>query len=154
MSSHRPADNRNLDLGPGKEFDIVRILLAEWGRAAQGIGDDAAVLAVPAGERLVVSTDTSVEGVHFSRVFPVSSANKREQEAREIATGIREGASAVLCPIVGGDLSAGKELSLTITALGSAAAAGVPPGRMKDLSFSSSSLKRSQSASSSSTQTS
>jgi thiamine-monophosphate kinase len=42
-------------------------------------------------------------------------------EARTIATGIRDGASAVLCPIVGGDLSSGKVLSLTITALGSAA---------------------------------
>ena len=30
-----------------------------------GIGDDAAVLAVPAGEELVVSTDTLVSGVHF-----------------------------------------------------------------------------------------
>jgi thiamine-monophosphate kinase len=42
-------------------------------------------------------------------------------EARALATGIREGASAVLCPIVGGDLSSGKILSLTITALGSVA---------------------------------
>ena len=42
-------------------------------------------------------------------------------EARELATGIREGASAVMCPIVGGDLSSGNNLSLTITALGSAA---------------------------------
>jgi len=38
--------------------------------------------------------------------------------ARALATGIREGASAVLCPIVGGDLSSGKTLSLTVTALG------------------------------------
>ena len=42
-------------------------------------------------------------------------------EARALATGIREGASAVLCPIVGGDLSSGKTLSLTITALGGVA---------------------------------
>jgi thiamine-monophosphate kinase len=42
-------------------------------------------------------------------------------EVRALATGIREGASAVLCPIVGGDLSSGKTLSLTITALGSVA---------------------------------
>src|SRR5439155_835541 len=42
-------------------------------------------------------------------------------EAREFATGIREGASAVMCPIVGGDLSSGRDLSLTITALGSSA---------------------------------
>jgi thiamine-monophosphate kinase len=38
--------------------------------------------------------------------------------ARALATGIREGASAVLCPIVGGDLSSGKTLSLTVTAFG------------------------------------
>jgi thiamine-monophosphate kinase len=150
MSSDRPTNGRNLDLGPGKEFDLVRILLAEWGKAAQRIGDDAAVLDVPVGERLVVSTDTSVEGVHFSRdwlnsfeigyrataaslsdlaamaarplgiLIALTLPEGNKQEAREIATGIREGASAVLCPIVGGDLSSGKELSLTITALGSA----------------------------------
>lgn len=32
-----------------------------------GIGDDAAVLAVPAGQELVVAIDTMVEGVHFPR---------------------------------------------------------------------------------------
>ncbi|MEO6076207.1 MAG: thiamine-phosphate kinase [Dokdonella sp.] len=32
-----------------------------------GIGDDAAVLAVPAGHQLVVSTDTLIDGVHFPR---------------------------------------------------------------------------------------
>ncbi len=150
MSPDRATNGRNLDLGPGKEFDLVRILLAEWGKAAQRIGDDAAVLDVPAGERLVVSTDTSVEGVHFQRdwlnsfeigyrataaslsdlaamaarplgiLIALTLPEGNKQEAREIATGIREGASAVLCPIVGGDLSSGKDLSLTITALGSA----------------------------------
>ncbi len=140
----------NIDLGPGKEFDLVRILLAEWGKAARRIGDDAAVLDVPMGERLVVSTDTSVEGIHFRRdwlnsfeigyrataaslsdlaamaarplgiLIALTLPEGNKQDAREIAAGIREGASAVLCPIVGGDLSSGKELSLTITALGSA----------------------------------
>lgn len=51
------------------EFDLIA-LIAE--RAAMsrndvivGIGDDAAVLAVPAGQQLVVSTDTLIDGVHF-----------------------------------------------------------------------------------------
>ena len=144
-------NGRNIELGPGREFDIVRTLLAEWGRSAQRIGDDAAVLEVPAGERLVVTTDTSVEGVHFKRewlnhfeigyrataaslsdlaamgarplgiVIALTLPEGDQREARELATGIREGASAVMCPIVGGDLSAGKSLSLTITALGSVA---------------------------------
>jgi len=150
MSPDRPINDRNIDLGPGKEFDLVRILLAEWGKAARRIGDDAAVLDVPMGERLVVSTDTSVEGIHYQRdwlnsfeigyrataaslsdlaamgarplgiLIALTLPEGNKQEAREIATGIREGASAVLCPIIGGDLSSGKELSLTITALGSA----------------------------------
>lgn len=142
---------RNIELGPGAEFDIVRTLLDEWGRTAERIGDDAAVLEVPAGERVVVTTDTSVEGVHFRRdwlnyfeigyrataaslsdlaamgarplgiVIALTLPARDEHEARELATGIREGASAVMCPIVGGDLSAGTVLSLTITALGSVA---------------------------------
>ncbi len=83
-NSANGAGRNNIDLGPGTEFDLVRTLLAEWGKAAQRIGDDAAVLDVPKGE-------------------------------------LREGASAVMCPIVGGDLSSGRDLSLTITALGSSA---------------------------------
>ncbi len=52
-------------LGPGPEFDTVRATLARWGAVAQGAGDDGAVLDVPPGRKLVVSTDTSVENVHF-----------------------------------------------------------------------------------------
>jgi thiamine-monophosphate kinase len=159
----KAADNENIALGPGKEFDIVRSLLAEWGESAERIGDDAAILEVPKGEQLVVSTDTSLEGVHFRRdwlnhfeigyrataaalsdlaamaarplglMIALTLPKADRSEARAIATGIREGASAVLCPIVGGDLSSGDVLSLTITALGSVARplsrAGAKPGQ-------------------------
>lgn len=54
-------------LGRGAEFDLIRTLLERWGPLAVGIGDDAAVLDVPRGDRLVVSTDASLEGVHFRR---------------------------------------------------------------------------------------
>jgi len=51
------------------EFDLIDLIRArcEVGRAdvRLGIGDDAAVLAVPAGHELAVSTDTLVAGVHF-----------------------------------------------------------------------------------------
>jgi thiamine-monophosphate kinase len=144
-----PTGSRNVDLGPGKEFDLVRILLSEWGKSAQQIGDDAAIVQVPKGEKIAVSTDTSVEGVHFQRewlnhfeigyrataaalsdlaamaarplgiLIALTLPEADRLEARALATGIREGASAVLCPIVGGDLSSGRILSLTITALGS-----------------------------------
>ena len=58
-----------IELGPGREFDIIRTLLARWGARAMGIGDDAALLDVPAGEQLVVSADTSVEHIHFERAW-------------------------------------------------------------------------------------
>jgi thiamine-monophosphate kinase len=149
--SDRPTNGHNIDLGPGKEFDLVRTLLSEWGKTAQSIGDDAAILEVPPGERLVATTDTSVEGVHFRRewlnhfeigyrataaalsdlaamaarpigvLIALTLPEVDRAEARELATGIREGAAASMCPIVGGDLSTGTDLSLTITALGSVA---------------------------------
>jgi len=147
----KPSNGRNIDLGPGKEFDLVRTLLSEWGKAAERIGDDAAVLEVPAGQRLAVTTDTSVEGIHFRRewldhfeigyratatslsdlaamgarplgvVIALTLPEVDRGDARALATGIREGAAASLCPIVGGDLSSGKVLSLTVTALGTVA---------------------------------
>src|SRR3954465_10789839 len=61
------SDARHLPMGEGKEFDAIRAMLQVWGTRARGIGDDAAVVDIPAGQRLVVSTDASVEGVHFRR---------------------------------------------------------------------------------------
>ncbi len=58
-----------IELGSGREFDIIRELLARWGARASGIGDDATLLEVPAGEQLVASVDTSVEHVHFERAW-------------------------------------------------------------------------------------
>jgi thiamine-monophosphate kinase len=56
----------NSPLGPGKEFDRIREILARLGPAASGVGDDCAV--VPEGPgRLVVSVDLSIEDVHFRR---------------------------------------------------------------------------------------
>jgi thiamine-monophosphate kinase len=51
------------------EFELIDLLRSRLGcdRAdvRVGIGDDGAVLAVPAGHELVVSTDTLIAGVHF-----------------------------------------------------------------------------------------
>lgn len=53
-------------LGPGPEFDRIRGIAEELAGRAGDIGDDAAV--IPDGDgALVVSTDASVEGVHFRR---------------------------------------------------------------------------------------
>lgn len=51
-------------LGPGPEFDRVRAILAALGERGGASGDDCAL--VPLGDHLLaLSTDVSVEGVHF-----------------------------------------------------------------------------------------
>jgi len=54
------------------EFDIIERYFARIGARPDvllGVGDDAAVLRVPAGQRLVAATDTIVDGVHFPPGF-------------------------------------------------------------------------------------
>lgn len=144
--------NATTPLGPGGEFDLIRELMARWGPRARGIGDDAAIVDVPAGERLVVSTDSSVEGVHFRRAWltpreigyrataaalsdlaamaaaplgvlvAISLPSDWRAHAGEIADGIGEAVDLCAVPIVGGDLTRGSELSITITVMGSALA--------------------------------
>ena len=53
-------------LGGGPEFDRIRAIAAALGDRAPGLGDDVAWLEV-GGRHLAVSTDVSVEGVHFRR---------------------------------------------------------------------------------------
>jgi thiamine-monophosphate kinase len=51
-------------LGPGPEFDRIRTIARVLGDRSHGLGDDCALL--PDGDgTLAVSTDVSVEGVHF-----------------------------------------------------------------------------------------
>jgi thiamine-monophosphate kinase len=137
-------------LGPGREFDLIRSLVRQWGPLASGIGDDAAVLGIGAGEQLVVSTDTSVEDVHFRRgwltpreigyraaaaavsdlaamaarpvgmVIAMSLPETWRGDVLEIGAGIGECSEQTSIPIVGGDMSKSHELSITLTVLGGA----------------------------------
>ena len=53
---------RHLGLGPGREFDYIREIIARLGGAAAELGDDCAL--VPLGvTTLAVSIDASLEGV-------------------------------------------------------------------------------------------
>ncbi len=53
-------------MGPGHEFDTIRMLMARWGDLAVDIGDDAAVLSPEIhGRTRVISTDACIEGAHF-----------------------------------------------------------------------------------------
>ena len=51
------------------EFDLIELIRSRRGASRAdvvlGIGDDCAILEVPPGHELLVSTDTLVEGVHF-----------------------------------------------------------------------------------------
>lgn len=139
-------------LGPGAEFDIVRGFAEQWGPRASALGDDAAVLPLAPGMHLLVSTDSSVEGVHFARAWltpyeigwratvaglsdlaamgaqplgllmALTLPDSWLNDVREIASGIGEAVAAAGTHIVGGDLTSGAELSLCATVLGSAAA--------------------------------
>jgi thiamine-monophosphate kinase len=135
---------------PTGEFSLIRSFLERWGDLAQGIGDDGAVLTVPEGHKLVVSTDSAVEDVHFSRdhltpaeigyraaaaalsdlaamaaepiglLFAVVLPESCQSDAEALADGVADAARAAHCPIVGGNISRGGELSITTTVLGSA----------------------------------
>jgi thiamine-monophosphate kinase len=142
----------NTGLGPGREFDLVRRLLTLWGDAASGVGDDAAILDVPAGERLVVSADSTVENVHFRRewlparavgwraaasalsdlaamaatplgiLVSLSLPESWRGDVEELARGVGDAVRTAGTTIVGGDLTAAHELAIAVTVLGHSAA--------------------------------
>ena len=53
-------------------IDRIRARAGTRGDVVRGIGDDAALLQVPPGHQLVVTTDTLVAGVHFPLDTPVA----------------------------------------------------------------------------------
>lgn len=140
----------HLALGAGAEFDLIRSMAARWGLAARGLGNDCAILDLSAGERLVASTDTSVEDVHFRSAWlspreigyraamsawsDLAAAAARPLGAllalvvprswlpalADVADGVGEAAREVGAPIVGGDTVGGPALVITMTVLGSA----------------------------------
>jgi thiamine-monophosphate kinase len=144
------AEGTHVAMGDGREFDAIRRLLALWGEGAVGIGDDAAVLDLAAGERLVASTDATVDGVHFRRdwlsaeeigarataaalsdlaamaarpiglLVAIALPEEWSASLDELARGIGMVAWDAGCPIVGGNMTRGRELSLTLTVLGGA----------------------------------
>jgi thiamine-monophosphate kinase len=125
---------------PERELvDYIRELTAEgpsW--LDVGVGDDAAVLTTPGGERLVVTTDSVVEGVHFAPgasprlvgrkaiargLSDVAAMAARPLctlaaaffgpswsagEARELSDGLVEAALEFGAPLVGGDVASGE----------------------------------------------
>lgn len=148
-----PRDNRfspHTPLGAGAEFDAIRRMLERWGPRARRIGDDAAIITSLGDRPVVVSTDTSVENVHFRRnwlspqeigyraaaaalsdlaamgaqpigmLAALSVPESWRGDLDAISDGIGDAAENAGAPILGGDTTRGSELSLTITVLGTA----------------------------------
>ncbi|MBI2409141.1 MAG: thiamine-phosphate kinase [Gemmatimonadetes bacterium] len=139
---------QHLPLGYGGEFDLISAALERWGALASGVGDDCAVLDVPAGQRMVLSVDTSVEGVHFRRPWltpeevgyrattaalsdlaamaatPLGVAiamtlpESWRSDFSRICDGIGDAVRSAGAHIIGGDLSRGDALSMTLTVVG------------------------------------
>lgn len=137
-------------LASGAEFDLIRALEARWGSLAVGLGDDAATVTAPRGDKLVVSTDAAVEGIHFRRdwvslreagyrataaalsdlaamaAMPIgilvafTTDPARRDDLLKVADGIADAIRATGTVIVGGNVSAGPALTITTTVLGSA----------------------------------
>jgi thiamine-monophosphate kinase len=137
-------------LGPGVEFDLIRQLRDRWGPLAAGLGDDAAILALPRGEQMVVSTDASLETVHFRRdwlslheigyravtaalsdlaamaaapigvLVSLELSPDTRDGIYEIADGIGDAVQAAGTRVVGGNLTRGDRLGITTTVVGSA----------------------------------
>jgi thiamine-monophosphate kinase len=137
-------------LGPGREFDIIRFLIERWGAVAIGIGDDASLVRVPRGDTLLASVDVNVENIHFRRewltpeeigyravtaalsdlaamaarpigmLLSLTVPESWMKELGRVADGIGEAAAQFQSPILGGNMAAALELSITTTVLGSA----------------------------------
>ncbi|MBL0171818.1 MAG: thiamine-phosphate kinase [Gemmatimonadaceae bacterium] len=137
-------------MGPGHEFDTIRMLMDRWGDLAVDIGDDAAVLPVRGDALRVVSTDACVEGAHFRRewitpfdvgvrataaaISDIAAMGARVDAILvalivpeawrpllgDVADGIAQVVRASGARIVGGNLSRGDVFAITTTAIGSA----------------------------------
>ena len=146
----QPGKQPVVQLGAGAEFDAIRQMLARWGPRAVGIGDDSAVIQLPRGDQLVASVDSFVEGRHFERGWitsrdlgyrAVSAAlsdlsamaaqplgilvamtipESWRRNLMDLADGIADAVDVADTTIRGGNITGGRDLSITTTVLGSA----------------------------------
>lgn len=134
--------------GPGEEFRFIRRLIRRFGQLAIGIGDDAALLHVPRDNVVAISTDSSVENIHFRRdwlsldeigyrattaaisdlaamgasgvgmLIALATPPESRENLDALGDGIARAAIAAGMGIYGGDTTRASVLTLTITVFG------------------------------------
>ena len=135
-------------LGQGEEFDLIRRVAARLGPLARGLGDDCAAVRWPGGT-LVLSSDLSIEGVHFQRdwlqpaeigwraaaaamsdlaaagaepigvLASVAVPGDEGGLTEEIMAGVGDACGAVGAVVLGGDLSRAAAVTIDVCAVGS-----------------------------------
>ncbi len=137
------------------EFELIRRYFTPSflpAHVSLGVGDDCALLQIPAGCELAISVDTQVADVHFHRDAPPAGIASRalccaasdlaamgasplgftlaltlpsadEKWLREFSRGLLQAAEQLQCPLIGGDTTRGS-LTISIQVHGS-----VPSGR-------------------------
>jgi thiamine-monophosphate kinase len=141
------ASAKSLALGPGAEFDRIREIVRVLGAQASGLGDDCGLVREGKGF-FALSTDMSVEGVHFRtewigpeeigwRATAGALSDLAAEGAEPIgvlcAVAVPTGAESVIpalmagvgaaakfagALVLGGDLSAGSGWNVTVTVIG------------------------------------
>jgi thiamine-monophosphate kinase len=111
-------------LGPGAEFDRIRELARTLGERAQGLGDDCALLSDLTGT-LALSTDVSVERVHFRLDWITAAESGWRSAATALSDLAAEGAEPVglLSAITVPDGATDADLAALAGGIGEAAAA-------------------------------
>jgi thiamine-monophosphate kinase len=118
------AASGHLALGPGAEFDRIRELVRALGQRARGVGDDCALLSDVTGA-LAVSTDVSVERVHFRLDWITAEEAGWRSAATALSDLAAEGAEplGLLSAITVPDSAEDTDLTALASGIGEAAAA-------------------------------
>ena len=109
-------------LGPGPEFDMIRAIARDLGAAAAPLGDDSALVPID-GVMLALSTDVSVENVHFRRDWLEPAEIGWRAAASALSDLAAEGAEAigVLAAVTGPRSLAARDLVELMHGVGEAA---------------------------------
>jgi thiamine-monophosphate kinase len=111
----------SLPLGSGAEFDRIREIVRVLGSAGVGLGDDCAI--IPHGQEfLALSTDTSVEGVHFRLDWMRLEEVGWRATAAALSDLAAEGAEplGILCAVIVPTSAAENDLSRLMDGVGQA----------------------------------